>query len=148
MRRRVLIRLLAVIAVIAILALAFNAAISRLVPAGEPDRYISTMFSPAGNHKAVRVTYVGSGFVAFCTDVIAVLPYSAPDEIAASDERYQVLSVACDTFADQHASPKIEWLSDTELQITIKTVSPQARKPELKPHDASGAISLRLVEQD
>jgi len=82
------------------------------------DRSVTAVLSPDKKMKAVRLTLEGHGRKPFCIDSVSVMLSAYPDEFAASRKEYEVYSGPCARFAGGADSPKVEWRSPTELQIS------------------------------
>ena len=94
---------------------AFSVYLSTIVERTETS--FTDLLSPDTKMKAVKLTLSGGGRSPFCLDSISVMLAAYPDEFAESRKEYEVYSAPCSTFANGEPSPKIEWLSVTELQI-------------------------------
>ena len=93
----------------------------------KPVRTISSVKSPDGQFKAVRITVSRGGSAPFCFDSVAVILAVYPDNFAERSKKYDVFAAPCARFADGTRSPAIEWLSGTDLRITHAS-SPQKTK--------------------
>jgi len=125
----------------------------RYVAPPTPD-YIKFVGSPDGKLKAAVLTFAGGGALSpFCHEKVSIIPASATDHDV-TDSRFEVYSGPCDGFAPKNnivdQSPKLEWLSDTALRITISinATAAQPRKVELKKQDASGKAKIEFLAHD
>jgi hypothetical protein len=106
------------------------------------DKTRTAVVAPDNKFKAVRITLSGEGPPPFCIDSIAVILGVYPDEFAERDRAYLVYSAPC--AADRAASPKIEWLSNTALQISYLK-KPGAKDPALKNLDVTKTVNVTFV---
>jgi hypothetical protein len=121
------------------------------IPGVKPDRYVSTVLSPNGKFKATKITYTSGGAISpHCDDTILVMPAANPDDVAEREKRHEVFSAECDSFADHNSSPKVEWISDGNLQITfsINSTALTPNKVSLKKIDASGSVRVNFVAHE
>jgi hypothetical protein len=128
----------AVVAVLAAVSLYLSLTVDRA------DKTLTAFPAPDTKYKAVRITLSGDGPPPFCIDSIAVILGVYPDNFAERDKAYLVYSAPC--AADRAVSPKIEWLSNTELTITHAAVS-DAKPPRLKDHDVTKTVHVKFVEK-
>ena len=108
--------------------------ISRSVD--KPDKTVTSVASPDGKYKAVRVTVARGGTQPFCVDTIAVFLSVYPDSFADSDTNYEIYAERCAAPADRATLPKIEWLARDTLRITVPPEAAGAGVPR-KDLDAS-----------
>jgi hypothetical protein len=100
--------------------------------------------SPNGKFKAVWISKAGGGGLSpFCSSKISVAPTSVSEENLLQDRSYVVFSADCYSFGD-HDKAKINWLSDTKLQIEFLT-RPNLDSVNLKTTDASRTLQVSFV---
>ena len=127
----------AVVAVLAAVSLYLSLTVDRA------DKTLTAFPAPDTKFKAVKITLSGEGPPPFCIDSIAVILGVYPDNFAERDKAYLVYSAPC---AADRALPKIEWLSNTELQISyVKNAA--AKSPALKDHDVTKTVRVTFVEK-
>jgi hypothetical protein len=129
-----------------------------LVPKGHraepaPD-HIKFLASPGAKFKAAVLTFAGGGALSpYCYEKVSIIPAAATGHDAA-ESRFEIYSRPCDSFAPRNSiieqSPKLDWLSDDELRITISinrtAISPAAVR--LKKQDASGNVRVEFLVHD
>jgi hypothetical protein len=123
------------------------AGLFAVIPIGKRDRIVSIAPSPTGKYQAQKITYASGGAISpNCRDVILVVPVSEPDA-AKQEARNEVFSAECDSFASHEGAPKIEWLSDDNLQITssINSTAVTAKTVNLKKIDRSGSVRVNFI---
>ena len=125
----------AVVAVLAAVSLYLALTVDRA------DKSFTAIAAPDNKYKAVKITLTRAGDPPYCFDAIAVILGVYPDDFAERDKAYLVYSAPC------AASPKIEWLSNTELQISYAKNS-TAKPPTLKDHDVTKAVRVTFVERE
>jgi hypothetical protein len=134
-----------VIVVLAIAAgsLYFSATVERA------NKSLVAVVSPDGKFKAVKLTIAGGGAAPFCYDNIVVLLTVYPDDFDENRKAYEVYAAPCGRFSDGTPSPKIEWLSNTSLQITVapRPASADAKTIRMKNIDISKSVHVTFVEQ-
>jgi hypothetical protein len=110
------------------------------------DKTVTAVASPDGKYKAVRLMVSGDRPVPFCVDTIAIFLSVYPDSFVASESNYEVYSAPCAVPGKRKDLPKIEWLSDSAVQIVF---TPGSDKPEprLKDHDASLFVHVTFAKQ-
>ena len=116
--KQFVIGLLAVMAGVAAVSIYISAAIDKI------DTAVTAMASPDGRYKAVRVTLSRGGTAPFCADSISIFLSVYPDNFAAS-ARALKYPAPCAALAMRAALPKVEWLSNTAVQITYAAVCPR-----------------------
>jgi hypothetical protein len=131
---------LAVVAAIAAGSIYFSATVDKAA------KSIAVVVSPDGKYKAVKVTLVGGGASPFCFDSVSVIFAAYPDSFAERDKAYEIYSGRCRSFADREPSPKIDWLSNTALQITH--ANNPAKKPKLKDIDVTKTVHVTFAAHD
>jgi hypothetical protein len=129
----------AVVAVLAAVSLYVSLTVDRA------DKSFTAVAAPDNRYKAVKITLAGGGASPFCIDSIAVILGVYPDEFAERDKAYLVYSAPC--AADRAVSPKIEWLSNTALQISYLK-NPAAKPPTLKGLDITKTVHVTFVARD
>jgi hypothetical protein len=132
-----------------LVAMAGVAAVSIYVSAtiDKVDKTVAAVASPDGRYKAVRVTLVRGGTAPFCVDSISIFLSVYPDNFAENDKTYEVYAASCAIPAKRAALPKVEWLSNTAVQITYAPVSAaaDAKQPRMKSLDASHFVHVTFV---
>ena len=128
---------LAVVAAIAAFSIYFSATVDRAV------KSFTIVVSPDGKYKAVKITLAIGGASPFCFDSISVVFAAYPDNFAERDKAYEIYSGPCGSFADREPSPKIDWLSNTALQITY--ANNPAKKPKLKDIDVTKTVHVTFL---
>jgi hypothetical protein len=125
----------------------------RYVAAPTPD-HIKFVGSPDGKLKAAVLTFAGGGALSpFCYEKVAIIPASATDH-EVTDNRFEVYSGPCHGFAPRNdiiePSPRLDWLSDTALRITISinATAVQPIKVDMKKQDASGKVRIEFLAHD
>ena len=111
------------------------------------DKAVAAAASPDGRYKAVRVTLARGGAASFCVDSISIFLSAYPDNFAENDKTYEVYAAPCAAPAKRAALPRVEWLSNTAVQITSAAASPVAgaKQPRVKPLDASHFVHVTFV---
>jgi hypothetical protein len=134
----------AVLAGIAAISVYFSATVDKL------DKSVSAVASPDEKYKAVKVTMAGGGASSYCFDSISIVLASYPDSFAERDKAYEIYSAPCDAFANHEPSPKIEWLSNSALQITVSINSTgfSARTLTLKKLDVTKTVRVTFVAHE
>jgi hypothetical protein len=131
---------IAVVAAIAAVSIYFSATVDKAA------KSIAVVVSPDGKYKAVKVTLAAGGASPFCFDSISVVFAAYPDNFAERDKAYEIYSAPCGSFADHAPSPKIDWLSNTALQITH--ANNPAKKPKLKAIDVTKIVHVTFVARE
>ena len=136
-----LIGLLAAIAGIAAISIYMSATIDKI------DKTVAAMASPDGRYKAVRVTSARGGAAPFCVDSISIFLSVYPDNFAENDKTYEVYAAPCAAPAMRAALPKVEWRSNTAVQITYAAASTTAgaKQPRMEAFDASHFVHVTFV---
>ena len=116
----------------------------------KPNKSVTAVASPNGKYKAVRVTFASGGAAPFCFDIISIFLSVYPDSFVESDKDYEVYRAPCAAPAQRAAFPKIEWLSNTALQITYpaSVLAADAGGPRMKMLDASRFVHVTFVARD
>jgi hypothetical protein len=133
--------LLAAMAGVAAVSIYMSATIDRI------DKAVAAVVSPDGRYKAVRVTLARGGTAPFCVDSISIFLSVYPDNFAENDKTYEVYAASCAGPAKWAALPKVEWLSNTAVQITYAPALPAAgvKQPRMTPLDASHFVRVTFV---
>ena len=120
-------------------------------PAPDHVKYVG---SPDGKLKAAVLTFAGGGALSpCCYRKVLIVPVAATDQEVA-DSRFEVYSGPCDGFAPRNdiiePSPRLDWLSDTALRITISinATAVQPTKVDMKKQDASGKVRIEFLAHD
>ena len=123
---------------------AVSIAVSLLID--KTEKSVATLPSPDGKYKAVTITLRGGGSKPFCFDSVSVFFSIYPDGFAERDKAYEIFSAPCGAFADGKSSPKIEWTSDTALQIAYSDKPALGvRKSTMKPIDVTKTVHVNFV---
>ncbi len=139
--KQFVIGLLAAMAVVAAFSIYISATIDKI------DRTVAAVASPDGRYKAVHVTLARGGASPFCVDSISIFLSVYPDNFAENDRTYEVYAASCAAPAKRAAFPKVEWLSNTAVQITYAAALPaaDAKPPRTNPFDASHFVRVTFV---
>jgi hypothetical protein len=132
-----LIGFFAVVAVLAAVSLYLSLTVDRT------DKSFTAVAAPDTKFKAVKITLTRAGDPPYCFDAIAVILGVYPDDFAERDKAYLVYSAPC---AAERTLPKIEWQSNTELQISYVKNS-ATKPPTLKDHDVTKTVHVTFVEK-
>jgi hypothetical protein len=132
-----------VVLAIAAVSLYFSGTVERA------SKSLVAVVSPDGKFKAVKLTIARGGVSPFCYDNIVVLLTVYPDDFDENRKAYEVYAAPCGRFFDGTSSPKIEWLSNTSLQITVAPRSPSAdaKAVRKKNIDISKSVHVTFVER-
>ena len=134
-----------VVAVLAIAAVSmyFSATVERA------SKSLVAVVSPDGKFKAVKLTIARGGAAPFCYDNIAVLLAVYPDDFDENRKAYEVYAAPCGRFSDGTRSPKIEWLSNASLRITVAPhpAAADAKTIRMKNIDVSKSVHVTFVER-
>ena len=133
---------LAIVAVLAAVSIYLSATVDRA------DKSVAALVSPDGKFKAVTISFAGHGATPFCVVSISVMLAVYPDEFAQQRKEYEVFSAPCGTFANGGRSPKIGWVSDTNLQITRATAPDTKAARSTKNIDVTKSVHVTVVERD
>ncbi len=131
----------AIVAVLAAVSVYFSAMVDRA------DRTLTASVAPDNKFKAVTITISNSGVKPFCLNSVSVLLAVYPDEFALREKSYEVYGALCGRFANGEASPKLEWLSGTALQITHKP-APDAKPSRTKTIDVTKSVHVTFVARE
>ncbi len=134
--------------VIVVLAIA---AVSMYISATveRANKTLVAVVSPNGKFKAVKQTIARGGTAPFCYDNIAVLLAVYPDDFDENKKAYEVYAAPCGRFSDGTRSPKIEWLSNASLRITVapRPAAADAKTIRMKNIDVSKSVHVTFVER-
>jgi hypothetical protein len=133
--------LIGFVALIAVIA-AVSLYVSRSVD--KADKTVTSVASPDGKYKAVRVMSARGGAQPFCSDTIAIFLSVYPDSFAVSDRNYEVYAAPCARPADRAKLPQIEWLARDAVRVTVPPEAAGAKMPR-KDRDASLFVHLTFV---
>jgi hypothetical protein len=113
------------------------------------DKTVAALASPDGRYKAVKVSLRRGGLRPFCFDSVSVFLSVYPDSFAESEKIYEVYRAPCAPPDRRADLPKLQWLSDSALQIAYAPdpSAPAKEKPLLKPLDASKFVHVTFVAQ-
>ena len=113
------------------------------------DKSVVAAASPDGRYKAVKVSLERGGFKPFCFDSISVFLSVYPDSFAESEKIYEVYRAPCAPPDRRAELPKMQWLSDSALQIAYAPdpSAPAKEKPLMKPLDASKFVHVMYLAQ-
>ena len=111
------------------------------------DKTVATVASPDGRYKAVKVLLSRGGFKPFCFDSISVFLSVYPDSFAESEKIYEVYRAPCAPPERRAELPKMQWLSDSVLQIAYAAdpAAPAKEKPLMKALDASKFVHVTFL---
>ncbi len=111
------------------------------------DKTVAALASPDGRYKAVKVSLQRGGFKPFCFDSISVFLSVYPDSFAESEKIYEVYRAPCAPPNRRADLPKMQWLSDSALQIAYASapVALAKEKPLMKALDASKFVHVTFV---
>ncbi|MEJ2435670.1 MAG: hypothetical protein P8Y53_21930 [Pseudolabrys sp.] len=130
-----------VIGFVAVLAGAVAASVYFNLTATGPKRSVTSVASPNGRYKAVRISLTQGGA---CFDTISVYLSVYPDSFAEREKTYRVYSGPCAPEGARADLPKMQWLSDTALRITYPA-EPAGAKRTMQPMDASNYVHVTYV---
>ena len=141
---RIVVGVLATVGGLTIVAVSYLALLGATLPdLGGPDRFVSATPSPDGKNKAVKLTVAGGGAISpYCYDVVFVVLQTTNDDEATRHDENKVFSASCSTFANHENAPRLDWTSNTSLQITFAFNTVLAQRVTLKPVDASGKVRV------
>jgi hypothetical protein len=137
-----------IIGFFAVVALLGAASVYLAITVEPAEKTFTAVVAPDAKFKAVKITLTRSGSPPFCLDSIAVILGVYPDDFAERDKAYEVYTAPCGRFAGGAPSPKIEWLSNTALQISYAKNSSTAKPPKLKDADVTKAVHVTFVARD
>lgn len=131
-----------VIGFIAVIVCATALSVYFNLTATRPEKSVTAVASPDGRYKAVRVSLAHGGA---CFDRIAIFLSVYPDSFAESEKLYTVYAGPCAPKPERADLPKMQWQSNTELQIAYPA-SPEAART-MKPEDASHFVHVSYVKK-
>lgn len=113
------------------------------------SKSLVAVVSPDGKFKAVKLTIARGGASPFCYDNIVVLLTVYPDNFDENRKAYEIYAAPCGSFSDGTPSPKIDWLSNTSLQITAAPHSALSDPKTIrrKKIDISKSVHVTFVER-
>lgn len=113
------------------------------------EKAVAAVASPDGRYKAVKVSLKRGGLKPFCFDSISVFLSVYPDSFAESEKIYEIYRAPCAPAAERAALPKMQWLSDSALQIAYAPdpAAPAKEKRLMKTLDASKYVHVTFVAQ-
>ena len=126
-----LIGFIAVIACVAAVSVYVKLTVER------PMKSVTAVASPDGRYKAVKVSVTLGRSASMCIDTISVFLAIYPDSFAESEKIYDVYAGPCAPSALRAVLPKMQWLSNTALQITYAPGAGYNDKRRMKTLDAS-----------
>ena len=131
----------AIVAGVAALSIYVNQAVTKT------DKSVSAAASPDGRYKAVKVSLARGGLKTFCFDSISVFLSVYPDSFAESEKIYEVYRAPCAPPALRAGLPKMQWLSNSALQIVYASdpSAPAKEKSLMKALDASKFVHVTFV---
>lgn len=112
------------------------------------EKSIAAVAAPDGKYKAVRLRVFGETPEPFCVDTIAVFLTVYPDSFVASNTGYTVYAASCAAPNKRDVFPKIEWLSNTAVQITYAPEPGAGKPPRLKERDMSLFVDIKYVKAE
>ena len=135
---------LAIVALLAAVSIYFSAIVDRA------DKTVAALASPDGKFKAVRITFVAGGAAPFCFDNVSVMFAAYPDEFAQREKAYEVYAAPCGSFANREPSPKLEWLSGSELKIAhaARPAASNVKPMRTKNIDVTKSVHVTFVERE
>jgi hypothetical protein len=128
-----------VIGFVAVLVGVAGASVYFNLTATRPEKFVSSVASPDGRYKAVRVSLVRDGS---CFDTISVYLSVYPDSFAEREKTYRVYAGPCAPSTLRAVLPKMQWLSNTALQITYAPSAGDNDKRRMKTLDASKFVHV------
>jgi hypothetical protein len=148
MIKKILVRFLATVGACSLLGFGGYVVVSRLRPVLDPPLGHS-LPSPDGKYKAMLLIEAGGGAGSgYCDTQVLIIPESYDERIAAlKRNRYEVYSGGCDELPGHDGSPKLEWVSDNNLKITL-SINSSAQEPEdvrLRKLDDSQQVRVTFV---
>lgn len=124
----------------AVVALLGAASVYLAVTVEPAEKSITAVVAPDAKYKVVKITLTRPGNPPFCLDSIAVILGVYPDDFAERDKAYLVYGAPC------AAAPKIEWLSNTTLQISYAKNS-VTKLSMMKDADITKTVHVTFVER-
>jgi hypothetical protein len=132
-----------VIGFVVALAAAVAASVYFNLTATRPQKSITSIASPDGRYKAVRVSLTQGGA---CFDTISVFLSVYPDGFAERENTYRVYAGPCAPPAERADLPKMQWQSNMALQVIYAPV-PADAKQTMKTLDASHFVHVTYLVQ-
>jgi hypothetical protein len=131
---------------LAVVACLVAASIYFVVTVDKANKEILAVASPDRKYKTVKLTVSGDKPIPFCVDTISIFLSVYPNSFAASEGNYEVYAAPCAAPDRRSGMPKIEWQSDSAVQITY---APGSDKPKarMKDHDGSLFVRVTFVKQ-
>jgi hypothetical protein len=122
MLKKIVVGVLATIGTFAIIALGGYIVLRAPPHSANTKPFIHEYASPNGKYKAALISYIGGAPTeggTSCLNQIMIIPASLNDKIP--DNRYEVYSTReCDSSSADHSpGPKINWTSDSSVEITF-----------------------------
>jgi len=113
------------------------------------DKTFSSVLSPDGRFKAVRLVVTRQSPPAYCDASVSIYLAAYPDSFAETEKGYVVYAAPCPTPADPATLPEVQWLGNDSLQITYTAGPPAADASKLRRRvvDASRAVRVTYVER-
>jgi hypothetical protein len=152
---KILVRLLAAVGAVSIIAFCGHVVVPRLASSRGPSASHSFP-SPDGKYKAVLFMDAGGGMgTGYCFTKVLIIPKSYDEQKAAlernrdspAEGRYEVYSGPCDFFDDHSESPKLNWVADNSLEISLSINSTGlfAHDFHLRKSDDSKQVNVKYV---
>jgi hypothetical protein len=133
-----------VIGFVAVLVCVAAASVYFNLTATRPEKTVTAVASPDRRYKAVRVSLAQGDA---CFDRIAIFLSVYPDSFAESEKLYTVYAGLCAPPAARAGLPKLQWLSNTALQITYTPSAASDAKRTMKAIDASHFVHVTYVAE-
>jgi hypothetical protein len=114
------------------------------------DKTFSSVLSPDGRFKAVRLVVTRQSPPACCDASVSTYLSAYPDSFAETEKGYVVYAAPCPTPANAGSLPEVQWLGNDAVQITYKPGPPAADANRLRRRvvDASRAVKVSYVERN
>lgn len=110
----------------------------------EPDS-IRSLTSPNGDYRADLLTWAGGGGLSpYCYETLLVTPVTVSVQQAESQPRYEVYSGGCGDFSDHSSSPKVSWITNNKIHVSI-SINETSKFPmtvKLKKTDATDTVQV------
>jgi hypothetical protein len=132
-----------VIGFVVALAAAVATSVYFNLTAARPQKSVTSVASPDGRYKAVRVSLTQG---AACFDTISVYLSVYPDSFAERENTYRVYAGPCAPPAERADLPKMQWQSNMTLQVTYAPVAAGAKRT-MKTIDASHFVHVTYLAQ-
>ncbi len=113
------------------------------------DKSFSSVLSPAGRFKAVRLVVTRQSPPAYCDATVSIYLSAYPDSFAETEKSYVVYAAPCPAGADPATLPSVQWLANDAVQITYTSGPPAGDASKLRRRvvDASRSIQVSYVER-